>query len=76
MITKQDMVGRDRRENHRSKSEHGKQQTYLWACNGDKRVCPMKEHPRIRCAVHGSAEEAMKCIEKSMRLRQEESNDR
>lgn len=68
MVTKADMEGRDRRKNSRSKGEHNKQQTYVWACNGDKRVCPMKEHPRIRSAVHGTQEEAMKCIRKSLQL--------
>lgn len=73
MVTKAELEAKDRRENNRSKSEHNKQQTYVWACNGDKRVCPMKEHPRMRCAVHGTQEEAMKCIRASLALQREET---
>lgn len=73
MITKWDLVGRDRRKDAkgRRKSYDGggkskKPQSGVWACNAVKGICPMKEHPRIRCAVHGTRDEAMKCIQKSI----------
>lgn len=73
MITKADMEGREKRKRS-PRSGESKQQTYLWTCAAAKGYCIMKEHPRIRCAVHGSKEEAEKCTQKYLKSL-EESND-
>lgn len=70
MITKADMEGRERRK-RAPRSGESKQQKYLWTCHATKGVCIMKEHPRIRCAVHGSKEEAEKCIKNYLKSLEE-----
>lgn len=76
MITKTDMEGRARR--HGPRRDGGgktkKPQATLWACSGDKRVCTQKEHPRIRCAVHGSKEEAERCNRRAQKAQEQELN--
>ena len=70
VITKQDLVGRERRKRP-PRSGESKQQTGLWTCTAAKGVCVMKEHPRMRCAVHGSKEEAEKCIKNYLKSLEE-----
>ena len=73
MITKAYMVNPSKKkdEKGRRKSRDGggkvrKPQSWVYGCNAVKGICPMKSHPRIGCAVHGTEEEAMKCTEKSL----------
>lgn len=74
-MTMADMKGRERRKG-RSRDGGGKvkrPQTFLWACSAVKGLCTQKEHPRIRCAVHGSKEEAERCSKRSAQLLAEQA---
>lgn len=73
MITKSYLVNRaNRGKNRDGGGKIRKPQKGLWACSAIKGICPQLPHPRIGCAVHGSKEDAERCIKRSQRILEEQ----